>query len=304
MIKIHKFPVSTHPVCSNCASLVHPFGKWLNYALQPAISSQPFYFKDSFSLKQELDKIILPPNASIITFNAISMYTNIDINNSIKQISTFLTNIWDKHECKVVKKAMEIVMKNNQMRFGDLIYCQFRGVAMGMLPAPTIANVYLAIYKLNHIIPLLNNYLMFYKRFIDNQFAIWLHNLNPTIYETNWKDFKALINVMGLRWIFKSPRKKLIFMDMTIQVKGEKIVTNIYAKPLALYQYIPPNSCHPPRVLTGLIFGQILWIYQLCCHSKDINKELSLFHTCLLNRGYTSNKLLPLFKKGNNNAIF
>jgi hypothetical protein len=90
---------------------------------------------------------------------------------------------------------------------------------------------------------------------------------------------------------------------MTIQVKGEKIVTTIYTKPLALYQYIPPNSCHPPGALTGLIFGQILRIYQLCSHSKDVNKELSLLHTHLLTRGYASNKLLPLFEKGINNAI-
>jgi hypothetical protein len=40
-----------------------------------------------------------------------------------------------------------------------------------------------------------------------------------------------------------------------------------------------------------------------CSHSKDIDKELSLFHTCLLTRGYASNKLLPLFKKGIHNAI-
>ncbi len=108
---------------------------------------------------------------------------------------------------------------------------------------------------------------------------------------------------MGLNWTFKSPRKKLTFMDMTIQVEGEKIVTTIYAKPLALYQYIPPNSCHPPGVLTGLIFGQILQIYQLCSHSKDIDKEVSLLHTRLLTCGYASNKLLPLFEKGINNAI-
>jgi hypothetical protein len=50
-------------------------------------------------------------------------------------------------------------------------------------------------------------------------------------------------------------------MDMTIQVEGDKLTTMIYAKPLALYQYIPPNSYHPPQVLTGLIFGQILQIY-------------------------------------------
>jgi hypothetical protein len=198
---------------------------------------------------------------------------------------------------------MEIVMKNNRMQFGDLIYHQIHGDAMGMSPSPTIANLYVAIYEINHIIPFLDKYLMFYKRFIDNGFAIWLHDLNPMIDATNLNDFKALINAMGLRWTFKSPRKKLIFMDMTIQVEGEKIVTTIYTKPLALYQYIPPNSCHPPGNLTSLIFGQILRIYQICSHSKDIDRELSLLHTRLLNRGYTSNKLLPLFKKGINNAI-
>ncbi len=65
------------------------------------------------------------------------MYTNIDIGYGIKQLSTFLAKIWGKYDCKAVKKAMEIVMNNNCMRFGNLIY----HVAMGMLPAPTIANL-------------------------------------------------------------------------------------------------------------------------------------------------------------------
>jgi hypothetical protein len=74
------------------------------------------------------------------------MYTNIDINDSIECISTFLAETWDNYDCKAVKEAMEIVMKNNRMRFGNLIYHQIRGVAMGMLPVPTIANLYVAIY--------------------------------------------------------------------------------------------------------------------------------------------------------------
>jgi hypothetical protein len=131
--------------------------------------------------------------------------------------------------------------------FITLICHQIRGVAMGMLPAPTITNLYVAIYELEFIIPLLEKYLMFYKRFIDDGFAIWLHDLDPTIDTENWNDFKAIINAMGLRWTFKSPRKKLVFVDMTIQIEGGKIITTIYAKPMALYQYIPPNSCHPPR---------------------------------------------------------
>jgi hypothetical protein len=92
-------------------------------------------------------------------------------------------------------------------------------------------------------------------------------------------------------------------MDMTIKIEGERLVTTIYAKPMALYQYIPPSSCHPPGVLTGLVFGQILRIYQLCSLSDDIDKELSLFYRRLLVRGYKPDKLLPLFEKGINNAI-
>jgi hypothetical protein len=109
-IKIHKSPLSTRPVCSDCTSLIHPLGKWLDQILQPIIASQPFYFKDSFTLKQEINKPVLPLNASIITFNAVAMYTNIDIDDSISQIMEFLSTIWDENDCKAVEEAMIIVM--------------------------------------------------------------------------------------------------------------------------------------------------------------------------------------------------
>jgi hypothetical protein len=302
-IKIHKTPISTRPVYSDCASLVHPRRKWLDLVLQPVVASQPSYFKDLFTLKQVLDKLVLPPIASIITFDAVSMYTNIDIDDSISSISSYLEELWNEYECKAIVDVMEIVMKNNRMQIGDLIYHQICGVAMGMSPAPTIANLYVAIYKTAHIIPLLNKCLLFYKRFIDDSFAVWLQDLDPTVDAKNWTDFQAILNAMGINWTFKSPHKKLIFMDMTIQIIDDKLVTTIYAKPLALYQYIPPNSCHPPGVLTGLVYGQILWIYQLCSLSEDVDKELSLFYKRLINRGYLTPKLIPLFKKGVNNAI-
>ena len=302
-IKIHKGPLSTRPVCSDCTSLVHPLGKWLDQVLQPITASQPFYFKDSFTLKEEISKLTLPANASIITFDAVAMYTNIDIDDCIARIMGFLSTIWDKYECKAVEEAMNIVMRNNRMQFGDLIVRQIRGVAMGMSPAPTIANLFVAIYENEHIIPLVGKYLMSYRRFIDDGFAVWLHDCDPNADAKNWNDFKAICNAMGLSWTFKSPRKKLVFMDMTIKIEGERLTTTIYAKPMALYQYIPPNSCHPPGVLTGLLFGQILRIYQLCSHSEDIDKELSLFYRRLLDRGYKPCNLLPLLEKGINNAI-
>jgi hypothetical protein len=301
-IKIHKTPISTRPVCSDCASIVHPLGKWLDQTLQSVVINQHAYFKDSFSLKRELNDLVLPRNASLITFDAVSMYTNIDIDDCIERVSTYLATIWNRHECSAVTQAMEIVMRNNRMRFGDLIFHQIRGVAMGMSPAPTISNLYVAIYEQIHILPLLQKYLRFYKRFIDDGVAIWLHDNDPTTDANNWTNFKAIINGSGLTWTFENPCKKLVFMDMTIRIEEGKIVTALYAKPLALYQYIPPNSCHPPGVLTGLVYGQILRIYRLCSKSTDIDKELLQFYKRLVDRGYSRDKLLPLFEKGVDNA--
>jgi hypothetical protein len=76
-IELHKWSISTCPVCSDCTSLPHALGQWVNEQLQPIVKGQATYFKKSMDLKKELDKITLPPNELIFTYNAVSMYTNI-----------------------------------------------------------------------------------------------------------------------------------------------------------------------------------------------------------------------------------
>jgi hypothetical protein len=44
------------------------------------------------------------------------------------------------------------MMENICMRFGDVIVKQVSGIAMGMSPALTIANLFVAIYEKTHVI--------------------------------------------------------------------------------------------------------------------------------------------------------
>ncbi len=101
LIKLHKSPISTRPVCSDCASLPHALGKWVNTQLQPIVQRQATYFKDSYALKKMLDKLTLPPNATIFTYDAVSMYTNIDTDDCIDRLTEYLltpqTNIIFPH---------------------------------------------------------------------------------------------------------------------------------------------------------------------------------------------------------------
>ena len=61
--------------------------------LQPIAKAQQTYFKDSFVIKQMLDRLKVPANASLFKYNAISMYTNTDIENYISRLSEYLLKL-------------------------------------------------------------------------------------------------------------------------------------------------------------------------------------------------------------------
>jgi hypothetical protein len=301
-IKLHKTPISTRPICSDCASLPHALGQWVDEQLQPIVKGQSTYFKNSFDLKKDLGGITLPANALIFTYDALSMYTNIDTEECIARIEQYLWlpathfRFYHKHP-RVIIAAMALVMRNNRMRFGDLVIHQIKGIDMGMLPTPTIANLFVAIYEAEHIVPKIGSYLLLLRRFIDDGIGVWLHDPNPVVVKANWTKCQALVNAMGLSWEFTARSQKVVFMDLTIEIVNRRFVTSLYAKPMALYLYIPPNSSHAPGTLTGLVYSQVLLIYQLCSLSTDINKELATFYRRLLARGYHPRQILPLFEK-------
>ena len=165
---------------------------------------------------------------------------------------------------------------------------------MGIAPAPPIANTFMGTYEEDNVVGKFDDCAPFIRRFIDDGFALWERHLDPAINQSNWQRFKDTINASGLQWIFSEQKRSVVFMDLTISIKNGKTVTSLYAKPLALYLYIPPHSCHAPGVLSGLIFGMILRIHQLCSKEEDIDKELHLFVSRLLDRGYDLDKIKPL----------
>ena len=93
-------------------------------------------------------------------------------------------------------------MNGNRMKFGDLITKQIKGVAMGMSPAPPIANLFVGIFEEENVVGKFNNCIDSLKRFINNGIGMWNHDTNPLINEANWIKFKTTMNSCGLKWTF------------------------------------------------------------------------------------------------------
>jgi hypothetical protein len=188
------------------------------------------------------------------------------------------------------------------MKFGDLFVKQIKGVAMGICPAPPIANLFYAIKELD-LIPRWQSLIPFYVRFIDDVFGIWVHDRDPERDMQLWNDFQNDVNQHhGLQWTFTERSRSVVFMDMTIYMDRSRIATDLYEKPMCLFLYLPYHSSHPPGVLNSLIFGQTLRIFTLCTEESQMKRHLTNFYRRLIDRGYTREQLQPLFERAVDNA--
>jgi hypothetical protein len=94
-------------------------------------------FQRLLLVEEDVGQALPPSNASIFMYDAISMYTNINIDNCIKRLADYLLNphtgtLYPHLYPQPLIEALCIVMKNNRIRFGDLIAHQHKGIVMGM----------------------------------------------------------------------------------------------------------------------------------------------------------------------------
>ena len=163
------------------------------------------------------------------------MYNNIDTNHAIEVITTWLDEL-STHEdfptdflMKAVKAAMVIIMSNNHFESDDLNFLQLLGTSMGTSAAAMWATMYYAYHEVKCLLPKYGRFL--YKqrlrRFIDDQFGIWICNeCSCPASCHHWKGFVKEMNSFGLlRWTTTTPSKRCVFLDLVITIDKKEIKT-------------------------------------------------------------------------------
>ena len=148
-------------------------------------------------------------------------------------------------------------MRNNIFEWGDMYFLQLLGTAMGTSAACMWATIYFAVHETQTLIPTYSTNLLVYLRFIDDIFGIWI----PSANRRAWQKFQEDTNNFGiLTWKFEELATSVNFLDLTISIEDSKIVTKTYQKSINLYQYIMPQSAHPPNMARGIVTS-LLRIY-------------------------------------------
>ena len=241
------------------------FSNYVDYKLKPIMKNHvPTYIPDSDALRDSLQNTFpygTPPTDSLFSLDAVGMYPNIDIKQSIEFIEQWLTveasNTVDKKSVKFLLQALELCMTENIFYFGDLLIQQLSGTAIGTKCAVVLANLYAGLPEKRTILIKYAQHLPFLKRFIDDIIGVW--RTHPTSPYT-FKDFQTEMNkTTSLKWTVEGLTNKLNFLDLTITIDPatRKLIFETYQKTTSLYNYIPPHSAHPPGVLKSMIFGRL-----------------------------------------------
>jgi hypothetical protein len=190
--KVHKNPISLRSVVSNTNSFLAIFSVWLDHIMKDLLPLVRSHIKNSTTLISQLKQLPLPAGAKIFTADAVSMYTNIDTTLGMDAIRQFLiTNENDltaNFPVQLFLSILETVMRNNIFSFGETYWIQEAGTAMGTPVACTSATITFGNYENTIILPEFQENLLYYHRYIDDVFGIWIPpRYNPT---RTWETLK------------------------------------------------------------------------------------------------------------------
>ena len=259
--KVHKDPWKTPPIVCCVGTFMNDWSKWLDFWLQKLKTKVPTYVKDSQQIVDETKALKLPPNSLLFAIDANSMYNNIDTKHAIKVMGWWLNDLARKKELpegfslEAVLSAMRKIMHENLFGWGDIFFKQLIGTAMGMSVAVMWATLYFTYHKVHTLIPKHGKHLLYFRRFIDDICGVWTGNTT-----TEWKAFQDDVNNFGiLTWdiIDVTPSTTVNFLDLTLTIEDNHIITKTFQKKMNLYLYIPFASAHPTGCIKGTVYGLI-----------------------------------------------
>jgi hypothetical protein len=142
--------------------------------LKPLCCEVPSFIRDDLEFLNHLPTTV-NPNSELISFDVVSLYTNISHDLGISAITFWWENkrniVQDRFSKEFILETLNIILERNVFYFDGKFYRQKRGTAMGTKMAPTYATPVLGYHE--HILhqQLLNSY--------GQEFASYVHLTFP-----------------------------------------------------------------------------------------------------------------------------
>ncbi|XP_074833483.1 uncharacterized protein LOC142001786 [Carettochelys insculpta] len=207
-----------------------------------------------------------------------ALYTNIP---HIGGINAVWNSIPDDATAQLVAEFCNFILTHNYFRFGDDIYLQISGTAMGTRMAPQYANIFMADLEQRF----LNSRPLtppLYLCYIDDILIIWTGG-KETLEEfhQDFNNFHPTINLS-----LDQSTQEIHFLDTTVHIHDGCLNTTLYCKPTERYTYLHALSFHPRHTTRFIVYSQALRYNRICFNPSHRDKHLQDLYQAFLKLQY------------------
>ncbi|XP_073254801.1 uncharacterized protein [Porites lutea] len=293
--KIHKNPMVGRPIAASHSFITRPISTFVDELIKPKVH-MPTVLRDSGELIQLLENTVLPDgDCFLVTADVVSLYPNVDTKKALIALDLLLREA-GAPETPLLIQLARLVFENNYLssEFCPDIFHQKFGIAMGTPFSVTVANAFMYHHE-KDIVDHYSQYLILYKRFIDDIFAIWCGPKDTLL------EFLGALNSKDQRIQLTHCISELSisFLDLFLYRDGSSSVLQFstFQKPLNKYLYIPFESFHPSSNKKAFIKGELMRYARNSSSFKSFSETRDRFWKRLRLRGYPFAFLLPLFRE-------
>jgi hypothetical protein len=286
------------PIVSGFNSPTTLLSEYLDTFLKFQARKGKSYLRDTKDFLNKLESIkSLPKNAFLVTMDVASLYTNIDHREGAEACFEILEKRKNKKiTSSRLKRLIMVVLTSNIFRFGNQLYKQIKGTAMGTPMAVNYANLFLEKFEVDMLDEFEKTHKIrpfIWLRYIDDVFLIWQHG------EESLKTFIEFCDNFSQSRKMKSNIKfeanmseeTVNFLDVKVSVINNKLKTSLYTKSTDAHLYLNSRSCHPKHVIRNMPKGQFIRIKRICSEEKDFDFHAQIMKTHFIARGYKKENL-------------
>lgn len=293
--KVHKEnePLKGRPICSSIGTATHNASIWLDAQLQPLMHNISSYIKDSRAVCIKLSTLVVPGDCVLASLDVASLYPSISITEGLLALKEFLSDFHrDSNIHQLILALAEWVLRSNYITFGDTLWRQIQGTAMGTPFAVVFANIFLGQLERKAIARLpLHQRPLFYVRFIDDLLGVFDSANSVNEFKTSFDSISPSISTTV------TSGSSVPFLDLQISKSSTtttsatteiQLVVNLHQKEMNKYLFVPPPSFHPPAIFGAFINAELQRFRFICSENTDYVTAVNNFCTRLQARGYNT----------------
>lgn len=279
------------PIVGDCGTESRRISEYIDYFLKPLANRHPSYIKDTYDFIAKIRNRKINKRLYLVTGDVTALYTNMNIERAINIVKEFFNNNPDPNRpSEELLELLDIAMRNNDFSFGQRLFLQIFGTAMGKTFAPNLANLYLIDFDHRacndfHIKPI------HFFRFLDDIFFLWDGTLEDL------KQYENFLNslIPDIKVTLNHSETDISFLDTTVFKHTENDITTlqtkVFFKETDTHQLLHHSSYHPPHTFSGILKSQVLRFKRLSSFKPDYDNACFILFNSLINRGYNKRKL-------------